>query len=109
MYGIFNGSKLTRFTNAKDLNSLARIYVKWVLKQDGLETKLTKENITKYLEEWIEWSMDTEHPFESTDEAIDTAHNTLVWSNVHFMKGNTEVSSKDMEVISRNVYEILSI
>ena len=109
MYGIFNGRKLTRFTNAKDLNSFARIYVKWVLKQDGLETKLTKENITKYLDGWVEWSQDMEHPFESTDEAIDEAHNTLVWSNIHFMKGNTEVSSKDKEVISRNVYDILSI
>ena len=107
-YGIFNGERLTRFSNATDLNKLAIIYMKWVLKQDGLEPRLTKDNIKEYLEGWVEWSKDTEEPFESVEFAIDTAHDILTYSNIHFMKGNVEINQDEKEIVSKKIYEILS-
>lgn len=107
-YGIFNGERLTRFTNATDLEGLAIIYMKWVLKQEGLEPRITRDNIKEYLEGWVEWSKDMEEPFESVEFAIDQAHETLMYSNVHFMRGNAEIDQDEKEIVSKKVYEILS-
>jgi len=108
MYGISTSNKLTRSKKAKVLNGLAIIYSKWVFKQDGIDTRLTKDNINKYLEGWLEWSQDLEYSFESIEDSIDTVQDNLVWSNIHFMRENTEVYSKDKEIISKKVYDILS-
>ena len=102
-YGIFNGERLTRFSNATDLNKLAIIYMKWVLKQNGLEPRLTKDNIKEYLEGWVEWSKDTEEPFESVEFAIDTAHDILTYSNIHFMKGNVAVSYTHLTLPTKRI------
>lgn len=103
-----DNNRLVRLTKARDLDSLALIYLKWSLKQDGFSTSLSSENISKYLESWLEWSQEAENKFETKEEAIDEATSNLVYSNIHFLKNNTEISSKDREYIFEVIYSRLS-
>ena len=109
-YGIFNGTKLTKFKNANSLQSLAKIYIKYILREEGIGTNINKESINYYLNTWMEWSQDTEQPYENIEEAIDQAQSTIVYSNIHFINCDTkkQISSGEREILANNITEILT-
>ncbi len=87
-YGIaiFQGDKvgIKKFTKATSIKSFALIFLKGKLNEEGL--KLNEVGLTEYLNGWLEWSEETEDPCTEFSQIIDTAADTLTYSNVHLQK-----------------------
>ena len=110
-YGIFLEDKyaIKKFTKATSLESFARIFLSSKLNEEGLNYDV--EGLTTYLESWLEWSMDTENPCTEYGQIIDTASDTLTYSNVHLQKlvGDVWVplTSEDKRIFAKAICDRL--
>lgn len=108
---IFNGNRPTikRFTKATSLESFARIFLKSKLHEESLKNNI--DGLTEYLNGWLEWSEETEDPCTEFSQIIDTAADTLTYSNVHLQKfvGGVWIplSSEDKKIFAQTIVERL--
>ena len=113
---IFEGNRPTvkPYVNAINLGSFGRAFLFNKLKEEGLSQD--DEGLREYLNGWLEW--DEEMADDGDREAatdfsqiIDTAADTLTYSNVHLQKLVDNVwqplSSEDKKVFFDAIYEKL--
>lgn len=92
-YGIaiFKGDAviIQKFTKATDINSFALIFLKKKMREEGF--KFNEQGRKDYMQSWIEWHNDMcgetgNEPITESFQIVDTAADTLVYSNVHLQK-----------------------
>ena len=117
-YGIANlesnTGRLTVFTNAVDLGSFALIFLKGKFREEGI--KFNADGIKEYIEGWVEWANECNDEdtalITDAEQVVDTAADTLTYSNVHLQKlvGKTwePLSSEEKEIFSSALVAKLS-
>lgn len=110
-YGIitFNSNRPTilKFSKATDIKSFALIFLKRKLKEEGL--KFNVSGLTEYLNSWLEWSEETEEPVKEFSQIIDTASDTLTYSNVHLQKRDLNNSTTWIPLTSEDKKEFCKV
>lgn len=83
MYSILNEeNRIVNFRKGTDFKSLASIRIAYKLKGEGLSTD--SSGVVTLLNDWVEFTQETEQPSKEAWQVVDCVASNLVYSNIHW-------------------------